>query len=73
MSEITGYEIREDVFDDGTPVFDVYQLMNGDAEYIDSYYDEDSAMRHARICAEDNGLDDDIEIPIHRRSGRHDE
>lgn len=67
MNEITGYEIREDVLDDGTPVFDVYQLMPGDSEYVETYYSEESALKHARICAEDNGLGG-CEIKVHRRS-----
>lgn len=65
MNEIVGYEIREDVLDDGTPVFDVYQLMKGDSEYVETYYSEESALRHARICAADNGVRG--EIKIHRR------
>lgn len=67
MKEVTGYEVREDVLDDGAPVFDVYQLMDGDAEHVDSYCSEDSALRHARVCAKDNGLGE-AEIKVHRRS-----
>lgn len=67
MKKITGYEVREDILDDGTPIFDVYQLMAGDAEYVDSYYGEDSALKHARICAKDNGLGE-CETKVHRMS-----
>lgn len=65
--EITGYEVREDVLDDGTPVFDVYQVMSVDSEYVDTYYSEESALKHARICARDNGLDG-CEIKVYRRT-----
>lgn len=67
MDEVTGYEVLEDVLDDGTPVFDVYELMPGDSKYVETYYSEESAMKHARICAKDHGLEG-REIKIYRRS-----
>lgn len=65
MEEIVGYEVREDVLDDGTPVFDVYQLMDGDSECVDVFRDKDLAVKSARTCARDNGLGD-IEVKIYR-------
>lgn len=65
--EITGYEIREDILDDGTSIFDVYQLINADSEYVESYYSEESALKHARLCAKDNKLDG-CEVKVYRRT-----
>ena len=66
-NEIMGYEIREDILDDCTPAFDLYQLMNADSEYVESYYNEESALKHARICAKDNKLDG-CEVKVYRRT-----
>ena len=65
--EITGYEIREDILEDGTSIFDVYQLINADSEYVESYYNEESALKHARLCAKDNKLDG-CEVKVYRRT-----
>ena len=64
--ETTGYEVREDVLDDGTPVFDVYRLTDGDSEYVETYYDEGTALRHARVAAAADGLEE-CEIKVYRR------
>lgn len=68
MYETTGYEIREDVLDDGTQVFDVYQLTTCDSEYVETYYSEEAAIKHARIFAKDHGLEG-REIKVYRRGG----
>ena len=63
---IIGYEVREDVFVDGTTIFDVFQtLENGDAEYVDSFYDEVAATAYAETCAKDNGIEG-CEVKVRR-------
>ena len=67
MNEITGYEVREDILEDGVSIFDVYQLYDdGTRECVDSHYDKDEAIRHARICAKDDGMGS-CEIKVYRK------